>query len=646
MSPMEPIVRLLREATRLRLWRQAWRGAFQGLLAASFFCLAGLLAWKLLPLPFWVPLLAVAALPLGLLAGALAAAARRPGELEMAQWLDRRLDLDERLSTAWEWQKQQHPWREMLCADAARHAAECPPERLKQLLPPKVPAQGRWALLSLALAAALGFVPEYRSPARQQAALEKDNLSETGRRLMELAKHQMKSTPPALPPTQKALEAVAELGSQWNKAPPTRNEALSEAAQLAAELRRQVSELEKNPGLKKLEKAARETGLRESADPAALQRQVEELQNKLGAAAGQGEKLQDLQKRLEKARAAAEKLAQAKGDEAEAARQQLAQALSALQKEAMQLGQNLEGLDAALKALAEGKPDQVLKNLDLATLDLEQLRQLAEKLKQAQKALEQATGKNLAEQLELGQAGAAMRTLEQWRQQLQSGNPSPEQLQKMMEDLKKALKPAQDYGQLRAKLEQALQHLQSGRREQAAQSLGEAIKELEDLLNQMNDAEALAECLQGLLRAQEAIAQGQCMGLGRGNQARAGKAGRPSARGVGDWTDEGWDPKDLLQEELADNSDIQRPDKDPRGHTERNVEKPANLDPAKIQGKINPGQPMPSITLKGVSIKGASKIEYEEAAAAAQAEAQNALNQDRVPRAYRQQVKEYFDELK
>jgi flavin-binding protein dodecin len=55
---------------------------------------------------------------------------------------------------------------------------------------------------------------------------------------------------------------------------------------------------------------------------------------------------------------------------------------------------------------------------------------------------------------------------------------------------------------------------------------------------------------------------------------------------------------------------------------------------------------MPSITLKGVSIKGTSKVTYEEAAAAAQSDAQSALSQEKVPRAYQGAVKDYFDDLK
>ncbi|MDB6056872.1 MAG: hypothetical protein JWO95_716, partial [Verrucomicrobiales bacterium] len=66
----------------------------------------------------------------------------------------------------------------------------------------------------------------------------------------------------------------------------------------------------------------------------------------------------------------------------------------------------------------------------------------------------------------------------------------------------------------------------------------------------------------------------------------------------------------------------------------------------KVHGQISPGGHMPSITLKGLSIKGNSSVAYEEAASAAQNEAQSALNHDQVPRAYQGAVKGYFDDLK
>ena len=46
------------------------------------------------------------------------------------------------------------------------------------------------------------------------------------------------------------------------------------------------------------------------------------------------------------------------------------------------------------------------------------------------------------------------------------------------------------------------------------------------------------------------------------------------------------------------------------------------------------------------SIKGQSTVAYQQAAASAQAEAQSALNQDQVPRAYQGAVKNYFDDIK
>jgi hypothetical protein len=55
---------------------------------------------------------------------------------------------------------------------------------------------------------------------------------------------------------------------------------------------------------------------------------------------------------------------------------------------------------------------------------------------------------------------------------------------------------------------------------------------------------------------------------------------------------------------------------------------------------------MPSITLRGVSIKGQSKVDFQEAATAAQSDAQAALSQEQVPRAYQGAVRDYFDDLK
>jgi hypothetical protein len=90
-----------------------------------------------------------------------------------------------------------------------------------------------------------------------------------------------------------------------------------------------------------------------------------------------------------------------------------------------------------------------------------------------------------------------------------------------------------------------------------------------------------------------------------------------------------------------------RPDEEARCVSDRGDGQLAdNLQSTKIKGQINPGGSMPSITLKGVSIKGMSKVDFKEVASSAQSEAQSALSQEQVPRAYRGAVRDYFDDLK
>jgi hypothetical protein len=130
---------------------------------------------------------------------------------------------------------------------------------------------------------------------------------------------------------------------------------------------------------------------------------------------------------------------------------------------------------------------------------------------------------------------------------------------------------------------------------------------------------------------------GQPRKIGQGN----GKGGY----GVGTWADNDWDSPEEITD-LWDNSGLGDRDADARGHTDRDRARPDNLTPTKVKGQISPGGQMPSITLKGVHVKGESRVQYEEAVTAAQSEAQSALSQEKVPRAYQNSVKEYFDDLK
>jgi hypothetical protein len=201
--------------------------------------------------------------------------------------------------------------------------------------------------------------------------------------------------------------------------------------------------------------------------------------------------------------------------------------------------------------------------------------------------------------------------------------------------------------------------MKSDQKGEASKNLAQAAAELRQMAQQAMDAQQLADALEALQGAQIAIASGmswqpggQCKGgacsgcsLHPNGRPRAGNGGKPG-RGVGTWADEnGW----LYYPEITerwDNSGLVRPDMAGRGQTDRGDGKLTDtILPTKLSGQFSPG-PMPSIPLKGVSIVGKSSVQYEQAVDTAQSEAQSALNQDQVPRAYRGAVKGYFDDLK
>jgi rubrerythrin len=338
----------------------------------------------------------------------------------------------------------------------------------------------------------------------------------------------------------------------------------------------------------------------------------------------------------------------------------MSQALSELSQQAKELGVSLPGLEEAIQALKSDRTDLFLRDLQVTLSDLEKMKDLARAMQQLQQQAAKL-GKDLAEQLEKGQAQAAQSTLQKMIDQLKSGQCSPEQLQKMMEEVSKAIEPGSQYGKVGEHLKNAAQNMQKGQKPNAAQDLAEAAKELDKLMQQMADSQSLRDALDALQRAQACIAMGKnwdelfgtcqaCGGRGcglcRGKKPGWGQGGGLGA-GVGTWADEegGWTYFPDI-EGGYDNSGVQRPDFDPRGHSDRPDDLNPNLAPTKVRGQFQPGGSMPSVTLKGVSIKGTSTVQYEEAVTAAQTEAQSALNQDKVPRAYQQAVKDYFDDLK
>ncbi len=441
MSELEVIQSALERAAKRRRWAQALRGLWYGLLIGALISLLLIGLYHLLPLPLWTLTASAVAPFLCLLAGLLLGGWRKPALPEVARWVDGRRHLQERLSTALEFSGEPDAgtWRELVLHDAAAHVKNLD---ARKLLPFHLPKVARWAALALLLSAGLGFVPEYRTKAFRQKQTDEQSIKDAGRQLAELTRHSLENRSPVLEPTQKSLETVTNLGDQFTHKALTRSEALKDLANVADKMKDQLKELGKDPALRRMDQFARNTsGGSDSKSGEALQKQIEALQKQLGSPTGDPEALDKLKKSLEKLQEAARGMAQKNSPGGAAERQKLSESLSALSRQVQDMGMELPQIDDAINALAANQTDLFLKDLQAATTDLEKMRDMAKSLQQLQQQAEKL-GKDLAEQLKNGQPEAAQQTLQKMISQLSSATLTPEQLQKLMNVVSKAVDPA------------------------------------------------------------------------------------------------------------------------------------------------------------------------------------------------------------
>ncbi|MBU6399582.1 MAG: hypothetical protein KGS61_04640 [Verrucomicrobia bacterium] len=507
MSELQVIQKVLERVARRRRWQGGWQGFWLGLFfGALVWCLA-LALYKLFPLPVTVLPGAGAVAALLMLVGFGLGWWQAPSLEATARWVDGTQQLQERLSTALEvvTATTDTSWQTLLVRDAAKHASSLEPRRL---LPYHLPGLTRWTLLALLLGAGLGFVPERRSQNYLQKQQDAAIIREMGHELTTLTRRNLTNHPPVLDTTRKALETVNELGDRLQKASLTRSDALKDVTSVTEKLKQEARELAKNPGLRRLEQAARTPSGESAPSGASLQKQIENLQKSLGSKSANAQALDRLKQELEKAQQAAAGLPANDSTEGAAARQQLKQSLSSLSQQAKSLGLDLPGLDAAIAALNAADNDLILRDLKASLTDLDKLRSLAKALQQMQAQVEKM-GKDLAEQLEKGQVEMAEATMRKMIDQLQTANLSPEQLQKILDEVSKAVDPAGQYGKVAEYLKQAVGQMQKGQKPAAAQALAEAAKELNKLAQDAGDLNAMLAALEALKVAELSIGNGR-----------------------------------------------------------------------------------------------------------------------------------------
>src|SRR5688500_15489044 len=251
-----------------------------------------------------------------------------------------------------------------------------------------------------------------------------------------------------------------------------------------------------------------------------------------------------------------------KGDtpEAKQAQEAMQAALADLAKQAKDLGLDLPSLSEAIAALQQVQPDQVLKDLQVAEVELEKMEQMAKALEKMQLEM-QKLGKDLAEQLKNGQAEAAESTLRKMAEQMNSNKTSSEEMQKLMQELASAMDPAKQYGEVGEQMKKAMENMQAGKKGEAGENLKAAADELAKMMGELGDAQSLLASMESLQAAAMAIANGQGYS-NNGQRGGAGKGeGKTTRSGVGTWTDENsWEYPEMV--DSWDNTGIERADSD------------------------------------------------------------------------------------
>jgi hypothetical protein len=630
----------LKHAGSRRRWQQSWMGLWKGFFWGALLWLTTLVVFKLFPIPFatlaWAGIAWVSMAIIGLVWNLF-----KPINLEeTAQWVDDQCGLKERFTAVLEFQEKEH-WGSVILNDAKQFIERIQP---KNLIKFHLPSLAKWSVLILAVSAGLGFVPEYRTEAYLEKQREEAIIKSTGEHLVKFIRQEIKKRPPALKPTESAMTEVEKLGTQLSKAKLTRNNALKDLVKVTEKLRKEHASLDRNPALKRMQKAARTPmGKAPSEGLSAMQKRMDALKQQLGEKMAQQAGMQEMQRKLDQLKQAASGLQTPEGGMNEALKQSMAQQLGEMAQKAAQMGMSAEQLDAALSNLKAGDFEKFLKNLNQAQIDMEKMAQVAKELQNLQMQMSQI-GKDLAEQLEKGQATFARQNLLEKADKLMSGKLSKEDFEKMLKELQQAIPEAGEYGKVQDLLKQAAQQMQEGDQSGAAESMRAAADELKNLMDQLGDMQSLMASLDKLMTAKMCV--GNCMGWGQCSKPGFKPGGKPGS-GVGTWGDEGGAWQYNTPQQAFDNSGIERPDMAGKGHTDRGEgELVDGLTPTKVKGQFNPGAPMPSITLKGLSIKGQSRVEFTESVTAAQADAESALSQQRVPRAYQNAVRDYFDDLK
>lgn len=209
-----------------------------------------------------------------------------------------------------------------------------------------------------------------------------------------------------------------------------------------------------------------------------------------------------------------------------------------------------------------------------------------------------------------------------------------EQIKQMMEKIAQRQKACNACKKMGEKMGQASKKMQEGDSESASKELGEAgeqLSEMEQLEQQLNELEgqmAQLDDARNDLNEDEkddhGDHDGQCKGC-KGTGFRKDGSPCPQCNGTGNGMGSAG-----------------------RGSGKRDRAEGGEFGFKNTKAKVKTtkgGKVVSQQFVKGQHLKGKSEVEFYDAASAAEIDATDALNRDRIPRAYRKGVRNYFDRL-
>ncbi|MCS7209171.1 MAG: hypothetical protein NZ874_06330 [Fimbriimonadales bacterium] len=600
-------------ADHLRPYRQrvrlllVWRyGAIAGIAGALVATLLSLLDWRgwLVIYPWQLAGCVLIGVGMGALYGLLV----RVADAAVAQLIDRRAGLKDRLQTALEHTDGAHLFDQPLIEDAQTALQSANPRHILRL------RFGKWQKLfvgALILLVGTHFLPQILAVALPQRREEQKEIRQAAKEIQEVAKPILEEAkkPDADELTKRIAQNVELYNKRAREAKMSKQEALLRYNELMEEARKLEQQTQRK--LEQLHQQTQTAGeqlakLTQQQNPAELSPELKQLMQQMHS------EQQSLQQQLQ------------------SGKDTQGRPLGAEQRAALQ--QQLQRLQATMQAMRN--PNQA--NLQSQMSDLQrQIDALQRQLQSGKDANGNPRSKEQMEQLQ-----KQLQSLQQQLRALQLSKEAQEFMRKLQEALRNdpAFKEAMEHLRKLAEQMQQLNRETDPQQRQLSQEeieqrLRELEKRLEELAKKYDSDEKIRELARQLLEQVKQMkelsrCQGACMGLGMGSCFGLGLgAGGTKQK-------QAWDKGEYFgQPELFNQGDKQPELKIPMKDTAVSGQPP--LIPGAGDYMDFEAPPTP----------GSSSVPLTQALPTYQKKAEQALSQQNVPPAERKRVKRYFESL-